>query len=481
MKILVLNCGSSSLKFQLFQMEKEEVVAKGLVEKIGRSDAILTYAPAGKDPIVTTREILSHDRALKLVFDSLLNPRHGVIESKKEIEGIGHRIVHGGENFVESVPITETVKEGVRHCIQFAPLHNPHNLKGIEVCEEMLPGVPQVGVFDTAFHHSLPARSYMYALPMALYRKLRIRRYGFHGTSHAFVAARAAEILGKPLNELRMITCHLGNGCSMAAIDRGQSVDTSMGFTPLEGLVMGTRCGDLDPALISFIAQREGLDLAKVDNLMNKSSGMLGLTETSNDLREIDYEARQGSEQHALALDIFCHRVRKYLGAYAAVLGGLDTIVFTGGIGENANTVRAMVLENLEFLGVELDADANDAGAERIGTGTVDVLVVPTNEELAIARDTQRILGARNEVLERQIPEDELSEELSQITGDDKAELLSIWISNPHIGLFELSDKLGRHIGRPVTVQAVQRELELLGLDQVSEEKRAEIVRQRGE
>ena len=479
MKILVLNCGSSSLKFQLFQAEEEQVVAKGVVEKIGHSDAILTYAPAARDPIVTTREILNHERALKLVFDSLMHPRHGVIASRDEIDGIGHRIVHGGEEFVESVLITDKVKKGVRRCIQYAPLHNPHNLKGIEVCERMLPGLPQVGVFDTAFHHSLPPRSYMYALPMALYRKLRIRRYGFHGTSHAYVAARAAEHLGRPLEELKMITCHLGTGCSMAAIDGGKSVDTTMGFTPLEGLVMGTRCGDVDPALVSFIAQREGLTLAKVDNLMNKSSGMLGLTETSNDLREIEYEADQGSEQHALALDIFAHRVRKYLGAYAAVLGGLDALVFTGGIGENSGSVRGRVLEGLGFLGVQLDPERNAANDLSIGAGRVEVLVVPTNEELAIARDTLRILNALEEELAKPIPADKLTAELSRLTGDATAELLAIWFENPHIGVFELSEKLGVRIARPVTVQAVKHELERLGLDRVSDEKRAQLVKQR--
>jgi acetate kinase len=472
MKILVLNCGSSSIKFQLIEVDGEEVIAKGLVEKIGHSDAILTFAPTGRDKIVTTREIQNHERALKLVFDSLMHPRNGVIRSKNEIDGIGHRLVHGGEEFTESVLITDEVKEGVRRCIQFAPLHNPHNLKGIEACEKMFPGLPQVGVFDTAFHHSLPPRSYMYALPMALYRKLRIRRYGFHGTSHAFVAAKAAEHLGRPLEELKIITCHLGNGCSMAAIDGGRSIDTTMGFTPLEGLVMGTRCGDIDPALVSFISKQEGLSLAQVENLMNKSSGMLGLTETSNDLREIEYEARQGSEQHGLALDIFTHRVRKYLGAYAAVLGGLDVVVFTGGIGENARLVRRQVLKNMEFLGLELDHERNENNELRIGAGKVEVLVVPTNEELAIARDTRRILGEIQEEIEKPVSE----EGLSRLSCDNRAELLAIWFENPHIGIFELTNKLDRRVEGTISIQTVKRELEQLGLDQVSEKKRVEIV-----
>ena len=476
MKILVLNCGSSSLKFQLFEMEDEAVIAKGLVEKIGHSDAILTFAPAGRDKIVTTREIQNHDRALKLVFDALMHPRHGVVHAKSEIDGIGHRIVHGGEEFTESVLITDEVREGVRRCIQFAPLHNPHNLKGIEVCEKILPGIPQVGVFDTAFHSRLPARAYMYALPMALYRKLRIRRYGFHGTSHGFVADKAAEHLGRPLEELKIVTCHLGNGCSMAAVDGGRSIDTSMGFTPLEGLVMGTRCGDIDPALVSFIADKEGIPLAKVDSLMNKSSGLLGLTETSNDLREIEYEARQGSAQHSLALDIFCYRVKKYLGAYAAALGGLDVVVFTGGIGENAVSVRRQVLENMEFLGIELDQERNEASELRIGTGRVEVLVVPTNEELSIARDTRTILGEIREEIEKPMGD----EELDRLSGDDKAELLAIWFENPHIGVYELTGKLDRRIEGTVSIQTVKQELEQLGLDRVSEEKRLEIVDRQG-
>jgi acetate kinase len=480
MKILVLNCGSSSIKFQLFEMDKEQVLAKGLVEKIGHADAILTYAPAGRDKIVTTRQILSHEVALQLVFDSLLHPTHGVIRSKQEIDGIGHRLVHGGEEFTDSVLITAQVKDGVRRCIQFAPLHNPHNLKGVEVCEVILPGIPMVGVFDTAFHHSLPPSAYMYALPMALYRKLRIRRYGFHGTSHSYVARRAAETLGRPLAELKLITCHLGNGCSMTAIDGGRSVDTSMGFTPLEGLAMGTRCGDIDPALVSFIAEREKLSLAKVEGLLNKSSGLLGLTETSNDLREIQFEAEQGSQQHELALDIFCHRIRKYIGAYAAVLGGLDAVVFTGGIGENSSVVRRRVMANLGILGIEIDADRNARHEVSIGKGPVKVLVIPTNEELAIARDTQRILAELRAELLSPVPEKTLSEELALITGDDRAELLAIWLRNPHVTVFELAGQLGRSIGREVAVQVVKKELELLGLDKVSEGKRAQIAVRNG-
>lgn len=475
MKTLVLNCGSSSIKFQLFEMETEAVIAKGIVEKIGHSDAILTYEPIGMDKLVTTRDIEDHDRALKLVFDALMHPLNGVIKSREEIGGIGHRVVHGGEEFTQPALIDRAVQTGIKRCIAFAPLHNPHNLKGIEVCERILPGIPQVAVFDTAFHHRMPAHAYMYALPMALYRKLRIRRYGFHGTSHGYVAEKAAEHLGKPLSELKMITAHLGNGCSMAAIDGGRSIDTSMGFTPLEGLVMGTRCGDIDPALVSYIAEQEGLPLAKVDNLMNKASGMLGLTETSNDLREILYEAEQGSEQHALALDIFCHRVKKYVGAYAAELGGLDAIVFTGGIGEKSSHVRSESLSGLGFLGVEVDEAKNETNELRIGAGRVEVMVVPTNEELAIARHTRVILHELEHRLERGLPEERVSEELGKITGDDRAELLAIWVTNPHIGVWDLASKLEAKIGRALSPQVVQRELKELGLDKVSLEKRDQL------
>ena len=311
MKILVLNCGSSSVKFQLIEMDNEGVLAKGVVEKIGSSEAILNYQATGKNNIVQTREIVNHDVAVSLVLQTLMHPKNGVIREKSEIAGIGHRLVHGGEEFKQPTPIDKKVR-----CNQFAPLHNPHNLKGIEVCEQLLPGIPQVGVFDTAFHHSLPPKAYMYALPMSLYRKHRIRRYGFHGTSHAYVAKKAAEYAGKPIGELKIITCHLGNGASIAAVDGGKSVETSMGFTPLEGLVMGTRCGDIDPALVPYITNLEKLSLSQVDSLLNKSSGMLGLTETTNDLREIELEAENGSDQHKLALGIFCHRIKKYIGAY---------------------------------------------------------------------------------------------------------------------------------------------------------------------
>jgi len=478
MKILVLNCGSSSVKFQLIEMENEEVLAKGVVEKIGSSEAILTYTPKDKNSIVQTREILNHDVAISLVLNILLHPKNGVIKDKSEIDGIGHRIVHGGEEFSGSVLITDIVKNSVRNCIQFAPLHNPHNLKGIEACEQLLPGIPQVGVFDTAFHQTLPPEAYTYALPMAFYRKHKIRRYGFHGTSHAYVARKAAEYLGKPIEELKIITCHLGNGASIAAVDGGKSIETSMGFTPLEGLVMGTRCGDIDPALVPYIAKLEKLNLDQVDTLMNKSSGMLGLTETTNDFREIEMEAEKGSEQHKLALDIFCHRIKKYIGAYWAILGGLDALVFTAGIGEHSSYVRRNVLQNMEKLGITIDEEKNENNELDISTGKVKVLVIPTNEELAIARDTMTILSSLKEEAEKPISEEILSKELSQISSDDKAELISIWIRNPHISLFELAEKLKEKTGKRFGIQVLKKEMEILGLSQVSEKKKAELAQE---
>jgi acetate kinase len=349
-------------------------------------------------------------------------------------------------------------------------------LKGIEVCEELLKGIPQVGVFDTAFHHTLPPSSYMYALPAALYRKLKIRRYGFHGTSHGYVAAKAAEHIGKSLGKLKMVTCHLGNGCSIAAVDRGQSIETSMGFTPLEGLVMGTRCGDIDPALITYIAQTEGMSLKQVDTLLNKQSGMLGLTETSNDLREIQLQAEHGSEEHLLALEIFCHRVKKYIGSYAAVMGGLDAVVFTAGIGEKSSYVRKHCLDNLQYLGVEIDDKKNEDNELVISTGKVKVLVVPTNEELAIARDTKRVLQEHETRGKAASVKESVKEEAHPMSADNKAELLALWLSNPKASTGELAKKLSKSTGRTFSAKEVKRELELLGFDQVSDKKKTELL-----
>jgi acetate kinase len=392
MKILVVNCGSSSVKFQLIDIEHEEVLAKGIVERIGSSDAIINYQGKAKDKLREVREVMNHEDAIEIVTVLLLHPQHGVLKHKEEIDGIGHRVVHGGEEFYASVLITDPVKAAIEKFIQFAPLHNPHNLKGIEACERLLPSVPQVAVFDTAFHHTIPPKAFIYGLPYAFYHKLGIRRYGFHGTSHRYVAAKAAEALGRPAESLKIITCHLGNGASITAVDGGKSMDTSMGFTPLEGLIMGTRCGDIDPALVPYIMEKENLNTRQIDTIMNKNSGMLGLTGTSNDMREILAEAGRGGEQHRLAIEIYCYRVRKYVGAYMAALGGVDAIVFTGGIGENAAPIRELTLKGMDSFGITVDPEKNSKHQTDIGIGTVRILVIPTNEELAIGRDTAEIL-----------------------------------------------------------------------------------------
>ncbi len=463
MKILVLNSGSSSVKFQLIEMKGEKVLAKGVVEKIGSSDAIITYRPESHNTIHEIREVLNHDSAISIVLSMLLHPQYGVIKDKNEIGGIGHRIVHGGEDFTGSVRISDRVRESVRRCIQFAPLHNPHNLKGIEACEHLLSGIPQVGVFDTAFHHTIPPKAFVYGLPFALYKKLGIRRYGFHGTSHRYVAARAVEILAKKPESLRLITCHLGNGASVTAVDGGKSVDTSMGFTPLEGLIMGTRCGDIDPALVPYIMERENLTTKQIDGIMNKNSGMLGLTETSHDMREIEAEAFRGSEQHRLALDIYCYRLRKYIGAYMAVLGKVDAIVMTGGIGEKSFFVRENTLSGLEHLEISIDPEKNRRNEVSIGTGNVQILVIPTNEELAIARDTVEILEGAEET--EPLPQGrETVVAGTGLTREEKASLLLIWAEDPDISMGRLAGRLKKKTGKAVDAEVVERELGRLGL-----------------
>jgi acetate kinase len=463
MKVLVLNSGSSSIKFQFIRMEGEGLLAKGIVEKIGSSDAIVTFQPEGRNRIREIREVLNHSVAIEMVLGLLLHPQHGVIRDKREIDGIGHRVVHGGEDFSESVLVSDKVKGSIRKCIQFAPLHNPHNLKGIEACELLLPGIPQVAVFDTAFHQTIPAKAFIYGLPYTLYKKLSIRRYGFHGTSHRFVAQRAAEALGRPIEELKLITCHLGNGASITAVDGGRSVDTTMGFTPLEGLVMGTRCGSIDPALVPYLMEREKLGTKEIDSIMNKNSGMLGLTETSHDMREIEQEAARGSERHTLALEIYCHAVKKYVGAYMAEMGGVDALVFTGGIGENSRLVRRLSCQGLDAFGIVLDPAKNEANERSIGRGPVKILVIPTNEELAIARDTQRILQtvgppeARTELRDQAPPP-------APLAADDVGRLVLLWAKHRGDTPAMLAKRLAREIGRSVESEIVARELKRLNL-----------------
>lgn len=464
MKILVLNCGSSSVKFQFIDMTSETVLARGLVEKIGSTGALLRYVHGPEKEIREQAEVPNHEAAIALVLSTLLHPRDGVIRSLDEIEGVGHRLVHGGEEFADSVLVTPEVQEAIKRCSQFAPLHNPHNLKGIQVCERLIPGKLQAGVFDTAFHQKMGPEAFLYALPYGLYRKLGIRRYGFHGTSHMFVSQCAAAELGRPIEELRLITCHLGNGASIAAIRNGHSVDTTMGFTPLEGLVMGTRSGDLDPAVLPYLMQREGLTAAEVDSLLNKRSGMMGISEGSNDMREIIEAMDAGSEGHRLAFRIFCHRVRKYIGAYAAVLGGMDAVIFTGGIGENSHRVRAECLADLAFLGIELDLEANERNARDISRGRTRVLVIPTNEELAIARETRRVIEKTIRESAATLSEAEIEAELLPLTASDRRELVLIWAANPTLNPNLLQSQLAHKIHRKLSLPALQRLLELLGL-----------------
>jgi len=463
-KILVLNLGSSSVKFQFIETEGEAVLAKGLVEKIGSTGALLRYAHGAEKEIREITEVPNHDAAIRLVLSTLMHPRDGVIQSVDEIGGIGHRVVHGGEEFSRSVLITSEVRGAIERCCQFAPLHNPHNLKGIDVCARLMPGKPQVAVFDTAFHQKMPPESFLYAIPYGLYRKLGIRRYGFHGTSHRFVAQRAAEELGQPLEKLRLITCHLGNGASVAAVLGGYSVDTSMGFTPLEGLMMGTRSGDLDPAVLPYLMQREQLSSSDVDSLLNKRSGLLGISEGSNDMREIIEAMESGSERHRLAFTMFCRRVRKYIGAYAAVLEGLDAVIFTGGIGENAPRVRAQCLSGLEFLGIELDAEANQRNARRITSGRTHALVIPTNEELAIARDTLEVLEKMADEAETALSEEAIEKELATLGLEERRELVLLWAADPGASPEVLLERFSFKLGKKISLLALRHELSRLGI-----------------
>jgi len=397
MKILVLNCGSSSVKYQLFDIDKNYSLAKGLVSRIGRSDAVLNHKPHDQPEVKITGEIIDHIVAIEYVISILLSPNHGVIKDKSEIGAVGHRVVHGGEKFPESALITAEVMTELRNCIELAPLHNPHNIRGINACQKILPDIPQVAVFDTAFHQQMPKHAYIYGLPYILYKKYDIRRYGFHGTSHYYVCMRASELLRKPIKELKIITCHLGNGASMAAVKGGVSVDTSMGFTPLEGLLMGTRCGDLDPAVILHIIAREELTLQEANTLLNKHSGMQGISGQSSDMRDIIQEAKEGHANSRLALDIYCYRIKKYIGSYAAAMGGLDALVFTAGIGENSPLIRERCCEDLVFLGIELDEGRNEnaIGVEALismDKSKVKVFAIPTNEELVIAQETKKVI-----------------------------------------------------------------------------------------
>lgn len=392
MNVLVINCGSSSLKYQLINSDSEEVLAKGLCERIG-IDGRLVYQKAGCDKEITEAPMPTHKEAIQMVLDALVNEKTGAIASLAEVNAVGHRIVHGGEKFASSAVITDEMMAAVAECNDLAPLHNPANLIGINACKELMPDVPMVGVFDTAFHQAMPAKAYLYGLPYEYYEKYKVRRYGFHGTSHSFVSKHAAEFLGLDINHSKIIVCHLGNGASISAVKDGKCVDTSMGLTPLEGLVMGTRSGDIDPAIMEFLAKKENLDIAGVMNVLNKKSGVYGLSkELSSDFRDLEEGMNSGNEYAANALEVFCYRVAKYVGSYVAALNGVDAIAFTAGIGENAGIVREKVCEHFGYLGIKLDAEANSKRGEDMVISTPDsnvkVAVIPTNEELAICRET---------------------------------------------------------------------------------------------
>ena len=393
MKVLVLNCGSSSLKYQLIDMANEAVLCVGLVERIGIEGSILKQEKDGVEgKYIVEQPMKDHEDAIKLVLDAVLDPTYGGVKEMSEIEAVGHRVVHGGEKFASSVVITEEVENAMKECIELAPLHNPANIMGIDACKAILPGVPMVGVFDTAFHQTMPKKSYLYGLPHELYSKYGVRRYGFHGTSHKYVSQRAAAMLGKNIEDVKIITCHLGNGASIAAIDGGVCVDTSMGFTPLEGLIMGTRCGDIDAAILPFLMEKENLDAKGLSDLMNKKSGVYGMTGISSDFRDIEDAAAKGDEKAQVALDAYAQRVKKYIGSYAAEMNGVDAVVFTAGVGENGIDMREAIASNMEFLGMKLDKEANKVrGKERVIStedSKVKILLIPTNEELMIARDT---------------------------------------------------------------------------------------------
>lgn len=398
MKVLVINAGSSSLKYQLIDMDDESVLAKGNAERIGIPNSLLKHTAKGKDTVEIKAEFTNHVDAIKMVIDTLVHPEYGVIKSMDEIGAVGHRIVHGGERFAASVVIDDEVMEAIEANIELAPLHNPANIMGIKACKNVMPNTPMVAVFDTAFHQTMPREAFMYAIPYESYKELGIRRYGFHGTSHKYVSRKAALILDKPIESLKIITCHLGNGSSIAAVKNGKCMDTSMGFTPLAGLPMGTRCGDIDPAIVLYLKENKNMSDEEVNKYLNKESGVLGLSGISSDFRDLHKAAEEGNERAQLALDVFNYSVKKYIGAYAAAMGGLDCVVFTAGIGENTPQVREKVCSGLEFLGIKIDPELNNKmvrgleGEINTDDSKVKVLVIPTNEELMIARETLELV-----------------------------------------------------------------------------------------
>jgi len=399
MNILVINAGSSSLKFQLLNMEEKKILVKGICDRIGMENSVMEYQVPGRDKIVLSKEMKKHKAAIAAVLQALLDSETGVIKSLSEIAGVGHRVLHGGEKFHDPALINENVMNAIKECIPLGPLHNPANIMGIEGCAAEMPGIPMVAVFDTGFHQTMPKHAYMYAIPYEAYEKYSIRKYGFHGTSHKYVTQRTAEILGRPIEELKLISCHLGNGASICAVKYGKCIDTSMGLTPLDGLEMGTRCGTLDPAVVTFLMQKEGMTASDMDTYLNKKSGLLGVSGESSDMRDLRSAASKGSKRADLAIDIFCYRVKMFIGSYFAAMNGADAIIFTGGIGENDGGVREQSLEELDSLGIKIDAEKNKTRGKEVDItasgAKVKTLIVPTNEELAIAKETMRIIVDR--------------------------------------------------------------------------------------
>lgn len=397
MIVLVINCGSSSLKYQLLDMSDEHVLAKGLVERIGIEGSRIKHKPTGKEDVIIEKPMDNHKVALEMVLNSIVNPEYGVINSMDQIDAVGHRVVHGGEEFSKSVIIDDKVMKAIKDCIELAPLHNPPNIIGIEACKELMPNTPMVAVFDTAFHQTMTPDNFIYPIPYEYYEKYKIRRYGFHGTSHKYVALRTAEILGKDIKDLNIVTCHLGNGSSVCAVQGGKSMDTSMGFTPLEGLAMGTRSGDIDPAIIPFIMDKENMTFEEVNNMLNKKSGVLGISGLSSDFRDLEIATEEGNERAKLALDVFINRVKKYVGAYVATMCRIDALVFTAGIGENSGYIREKVCEGLECLGIVIDKELNNVRGKEAqlnkDISSAAIFVIPTNEELMIARDTKELVS----------------------------------------------------------------------------------------
>ncbi|ACK42219.1 MULTISPECIES: acetate/propionate family kinase [Dictyoglomus] len=399
MKVLVLNCGSSSVKYQVFDMKNESVLAKGLAERIGLEGSRIVYQRGSEAKKVFEIPLPTHKKAIEEIFKLLVDKNNGVLQSLNEIDAVGHRVVHGGDKFVESVLVNDEVYSIFKGILDLAPLHNPYNLQGVDACSELMPGVPQVLVFDTSFHQTMPEEAYIYALPYEWYEKYKIRRYGFHGTSHYYVSRRVAELIGRPVEELKIISCHLGNGASITAIKNGKSIDTSMGYTPLEGLVMGTRCGDIDPAIPILLMEKENLTPKQMDEILNKKSGILGISGVSSDFRDVGEAAEKGNKRAELALKVFAYRVKKYIGAYYAILGGLDVLVFTAGVGERGPLERSLICSGLEHLGIKLDPEKNKVKGEELRISApdskVEVWVIPTNEELMIARETVRVVGEK--------------------------------------------------------------------------------------